>query len=337
MKANEFLRQVDALSEKRLFLFCGSEHYLLSAAQKEILKALDIQIPDMNIAKLDARADAEQIQAAAEQMPCFSSVRALILEDLELFSKGDPGPLLDYLPGANRATALLFIYHGNPDKRRALYKYLAKAAVVVEAEPLSEGELVKWIIAKAKKRGVNCKPEVARRLMEVAGREMDVLESEIEKLCLAGENPLTVQLVEALAAPSREYNVFLLHEFLLAGNYKEAFRLLQQIYAAEKSYIPLIGLLSSKFLPMYMAKCCLNAGYTPAKAASEIATRAKIHPYAAKLAVQECQKFKVQQLRNAIKLLGEWDRALKSGGATPGAEAMLLKIYDVGGGKLDKP
>ena len=36
------------------------------------------------------------------------------------------------------------------------------------------------------------------------------------------------------------------------------FKILDSIRAVEKTFIPFVGLLSSKFFPMYMAKSCVN-------------------------------------------------------------------------------
>ena len=123
--------------------------------------------------------------------------------------------------------------------------------------------------------------------------------------------------------------MFLFHGYMLEEKYGKAFKILDSIRAVEKTFIPFVGLLSSKFFPMYMAKSCVNSGMTPADAGKKVAEQLHIHPYAAKMAVQESGRFKIGQLRKSVELLGDYDLALKSGGADAGIENLVLKVYGV--------
>ena len=112
-------------------------------------------------------------------------------------------------------------------------------------------------------------------------------------------------------------------------DYREAFLLAKKEFQAQKSYIPLIALLANKFTQMYMTKNCLLSGMSRQQAADTVAKSAKISPFAAKHAAQECEGFTMEQLKEALRTLEDYEFALKFGGANEGIESILCKIYAI--------
>lgn len=324
MKADEFLK--GKYSDGNLFFLWGTEPFLLHASIRALTDARAGEPAELNYARLPRSSKPGEIIAACEQLPSFADCRVVLVENSELFDKGDAAALTGYLPSLPQTTVAAFTYSGAPDKRRALYKYMAKNAVCVEAAPLAAAGLCRWMISQARRSGITLSPECARQLMEISGTDMYVLQGEIRKLAMCGE-AITPQIVAQLASKSTEYNIFLLHGMMLEGNYAGAFALAGEIRAGERSFIPLLSLLSSKFLPMYMAKSCLNAGYSDTQAAETIAARAKLHPFAAKMAVRECKKLRLGDIKDAVRRIGDYEYALKTGGNDPGIECMLMHIY----------
>ena len=327
MKADVFLREKEKYFENNIFFLYGEEYYLRCAAKKALLEGLDMEPRELNYTVLPPKTGVEELIAISEQLPFLGEHRVVLWEKSELLQKGDPGKLTEYLPHINGTTKLIITASGTPDKRRAFYKLLAKTACVIEADPLKPAELAKWVVAHGKAMGLSVTAAAANALIEISGRDMGVLENVLQKLKYAGRERPERADIEEIASKSGEYNAFLFHEHMLKHRYQEAFRILAEIRANEKTFVPLVALLASKFSPMYMAKTCLNAGMGPDKAAEELRARLKMHPFAAKKAVEECAYFKIGQLKNAIRQLGAYDLALKTGGANPGVEALVARLY----------
>jgi len=224
---------------------------------------------------------------------------------------------------------LLILLHGTPDKRRAIYKYLSKNAAVIEAEKLKAADLGSWVAKTAKKLGIQMDAKTAQFLTEFSGEDMLTLKGELEKLSMLGRQKITSADIEAVASATPDYNVFKIHNCMIEKNYREAFSLTKKEFQAQKSYIPLIALLANKFNQMYMTKNCLLSGMSRQQAAETVAKSAKISPFAAKHAVQECEGFTMEQLKGALKTLEDYEYALKFGGADEGIESILCRIYAI--------
>lgn len=320
MTAEEFLKDARLYFEKKLFFICGQERYLIDAVRKAIEGGRD----QMNI---DIREDAgtDEIIKLAEQSPFFCDARILELKNLPLFKTGSADELIKYLNNIPDTTKIVFIYEGEPDKRKALYKHLKKNAVVIEADIAPE-RLIKWVMGHALKAGIKLDKKAAELLITVSGSDMYALSGEIDKLSFV-DGKIDEKAILRSASKSPEYNVFLLHAHMLKKEYKEAFELLDEIWAAEKSYIPVTALLLDKFNSLYMARGCVDARMSQESAISTMMSMGKMSRGAAMYAIKECAGFSSAQLKKAIGILSDFEYALKSGGPNGGMEPILVKIY----------
>ena len=98
------------------------------------------------------------------------------------------------------------------------------------------------MVAHGKAMGLSVTAAAANALIEISGRDMGVLENELQKLKYAGRKRPERGDIEEIASKSGEYNAFLFHEHMLKHRYQEAFRILAEIRANEKSFVPLVAL-----------------------------------------------------------------------------------------------
>ena len=329
MEVAEFLKTIGEYKEGQLFFLYGTEDYLRETALERLMEQFPYANREMNVDSREGKATAAEIRAVCEQLPCFAGCRVVLLHNLELFEKGEAKPLTEYLGQAPATTKIVFLLDHMPDARRALYKYLEKNAVCVQAKPLKEGELVRWVVTSARRRKLKLSREDAGFLVERSGTDMRTLLHELDKFAALGRTEVSREDIEALASRTTEYDTFSFHRLMLERKYEAAFGILREIARSRPEYMKFLGLIASKFTPMVLAKTCLNAGYSESAAAAELVKRAKLKRYPAELAVRECKHFTVQQLRRSIALLDEYDLALKSGGVDEGWQPMMLKIYGV--------
>ena len=211
--------------------------------------------------------------------------------------------------------------------RKAVYKEIKKKAVCAEGDSLKEDALLKWLISSAKKEGIRLVKPVAELLIEICGSEMYALKNELEKLKYAQIFQPTEEDLRNIVAGSREYDIFNFHNAMMAGNYSEAFNIFEKLRRDRSALMGFIGLLVSKFSPMYMARQCADAGMNDRQIAERLSEATGIKHYPALFAARDCRDFQLEQIRRALQELEQADRALKTGGKLPEYKLMFLKIY----------
>jgi DNA polymerase III delta subunit len=324
MTVEKFIKEIQKQIENQIFFIHGSEAYLIDVALDALKNALNLNNMNFDVRE---EFDIDGLITLCEQVPCFSDYRAVVLKNAALFNKGSADELIAYMKEMPRTTKLIYTYFGEADKRRALTKYLLTNAVDIEAGINSPTEIQKWILATLKRKGVRINKEDAGFLIEVSGPDMYALAGEMEKLAMLGKKEISADDIEKLASKSPAYNIFMLHTYMLHGNYERAFGLVKEIFLKEKTYIPLISLLCDKFHNMYMAKGCMDAGLNLSGAVEVMKKSSKLNSGAAAHAYRECEKFSIEELKQAIMLLSKYEFLLKTGGPDEGIEAVLTKIY----------
>ncbi|MBR4079542.1 MAG: DNA polymerase III subunit delta [Christensenellaceae bacterium] len=325
MTAEQFLNQPNL--DAAVFFVYGEERYLIDSVKDAVIRGMGVDLMNMDVR--EEKVTVDEVISITQQMPCFAEHRLLILNDPDLLKSADGEKLAEYLPNMRETAKLMILLHSAPDKRRAIYKYLSKNAFVIEAEKLKAADLSGWIVKTAKRFGIQMDMKTAQFLTEFSGEDMLTLKGELEKLAMLGKQKITAADIEAIASATPDYNVFKIHNCMIEKKYREAFLLTKKEFQAQKSYIPLIALLANKFNQMYMTKNCLLSGMSRQQAADTVAKSARISPFAAKHAAQECEGFTMEQLKEALRMLEDYEFALKFGGANEGIESILCKIYAI--------
>lgn len=323
MTAEQFLQQPNL--DWTVCLAYGEERLLMDAVKDKVTALMGVDL--MNLDIREEKVTAEEVMAITQQMPCFAEHRLLILNDPDLMKSAEGDALVKYFPEMPDTAKVLILVHGAPDKRRGLYKYLSKNAMIIEAEKPQAGTLTDWICKKAKSLGVTMDKKTAQFLAEFSGEDMLTLQGELEKLSMLGKAQITQKDIEAVASATPDYSVFKLHTCMMEKDYKQAFELARKEFLAQKSYIPLIALLVNKFNLMYMTKNCLLSGMNRKQAADVVAKTAKVSPFAAKYAAEESENFSMEQIKKALKIFSDYEYALKFGGADEGIESVLCRVY----------
>ena len=323
MTADQFLKNKN--TDNQLFFVYGTEELYIEKVKKHISES--VTGDGLNIDVFDSSASVDQIINVADQMPFFSDYRLIVINEPGFMKNKDGDILIEYIKSMPATTKILIIMRSEPDKRRLVYKYFNKNAVVIEANAISDSMLEEWVMNIASQKQLNIGKSEVKLIIEMTGKNMLVLENELNKLAMLEKRKITEELIKQVVSSSNEYDVFMLHTYMLKKEYKKAFELAKKIYSDEKTFIPLVALLFVKFEQMLMSKQMLLSGKSQQQAVNEVAAEMKISPYAAKYAVNECRDFEIESLKRSVSLLEEYEYALKSGKKDSGIERFLLEIY----------
>lgn len=133
------------------------------------------------------------------------------------------------------------------DKRKSVYKLLAKHAVLVPCDPLeSDADARRWVQAMARANGCEIDRAAVVYLTEMTGTSLTRLEQELEKAILyVGEaGRIGAEDLEGLLGRSREHSVFELTDALVRGDAAGAQRLLNRLVDDGEDLLRLLAMIA---------------------------------------------------------------------------------------------
>ncbi len=222
------------MAKRQIHLLIGNEVFLRRQRLEELVKQhLPDGFSDFNYVRIDAKETSlVDILSAWEERSFGGGHRVIHVENAGQLKVKTGDKIADvFLSRAEKGTshATLILESESVDRRKPLFKKLAKLAATEEFKPLREYEVPGFIMHYAKARGYVVDPEAAEFLGMFASSELMVISSELDKLMLfIGEDRtrITVDDVRELLMPSRNYSLFDLQDALGAGNGEKAFRAL---------------------------------------------------------------------------------------------------------------
>lgn len=237
----------------------------------------------------------------------FAPERLVVIDDASSV-KDTWDKLADYLPEIGEGVDLLLVAP-TADRRTRTYKWLQKNAETIAPSSLNEAQLVSWLQTKARDKGVELEPSVARYVIEYTGGDQWRLSHDVEKLALA-DRPVTVELVRELLIPNPTSSAFDLLDAALAGQSKRVNELLGGVRSHEDPY-RFFGLLSNQIFAVIIIA---SAGNRPA---DTIAKDSGLHPFVVRKTQPLARRLSATDRKHLAQVAATTDMQLKSSGADP--------------------
>ena len=300
------------MEDKNLYLYMG-ERYLVMKSVHRLIDSLALPLPEINVMGFKTMPAADTLIEACASLPLMAEKRLVYVTDYpSTSSDGDSADLKKltaYLTQLPKTTVLVFACEGQPDKRRTLYKHIAKTGVVREFPLPNKKDCAAFAVEQAKEQGARLSVNTAMQLVVIVGCDYYTIENEVAKLAAyVGAGEIMPEHVRQCASPTLDYNIFELHNFFIKRDAKKAQALLADVLGTERPE-GLIGLFAKKFRDMYKVRSLLDMGYGPVRIASIL----KMKEYPVQMLVSECAKFSREHLQSALGALANLDYAVKSG------------------------
>lgn len=232
-----------------VYLIYSSEDFLLYECQtliKERQTALDPL--NFNLHDLDPSAEGlstKEIVAELNTLPFFGQKRTVVLKNIHKITRKDIKKLAEYLLNPSNFTLLIMLCSGEY-KKIFVPETLKKTKIIsIQSTNLSE-----WIQQKAKRSSIEIAPEAIDYLISIAGEDLAILNSEIEKLSLSGNKTINIDDIKKIVYKGAEFSVFDLAKALQSGEAKSIFRI---YHCLEKNIEPpaILGALNWHFRSQY--------------------------------------------------------------------------------------
>jgi DNA polymerase-3 subunit delta len=224
--------------------------------------------------------------------------------------------LKDYLTGLPPTTRLIFVESQVLPESHAILK-LAQSEEKEKRAHLrafhlpKEAALSGWIQRHARDLGGWVSPDAADLLAALVGRDLRLLDLEIDKLLLYvnGERPVQAADVRRLVSRAREESVFDLVDCIGRRQTDQALRLVHHMLEDEAEPLQILGMIGRQVRILIEVSELRAQGLAP----PEIAARLKLHPFPVSKALDQVKNFQMAQLEAAHERVVETDWAIKTG------------------------
>lgn len=298
---------------KPVYLLMGEEPYYIDLVADAILRnAIPEADRDFNqYICYGADVNADEVRSAAMRYPMFAERQLVMVKEAQMMK--DYEGLADYCDRPLESTILVICLRGaKADKRKALYKAVQKAGIVLESTPVPDYKMPAWIVAYYASRGLQISPDAAALLAEDAGSDLGKVALETEKMLKnlpEDTSRITLEDIEENIGLSRQMSVFELTKALSARKGKEALQIASNMAMVKNfSMIPQIAMLYTHFYRILRYSVARNE-LSPAERGAFLG----ISPFFVKEYDTAVNLWSAPQCMSVIALLKEYDYLAKGG------------------------
>lgn len=320
---------IKAKSFLPLYCFCGEEPYFVDSltdlveqyALNDMEKAFNQTIvygKDVSV---------RTIIEAASRPPMMAERQLVIVKEaqgLELKKEDDQTALLNYFKHPITSTVLVFAFKNtSPDKRKSVWKELAKGNGFFESKALYENQVAPFIRKFTTDRKLNIEEPAVELLVESTGTSLSKVINELSKVVLnkTAGGTITVKDIETEVGISKEFSVFELSNALAKKDAERAFKIAYFLAKSKNNpFVVTVASLYSFFAKIYLAHAQPNADDRT------LASLLKVNPYFVKDYKEAVRNYPFEQVVTILKLLNEYDLRSKGvGGTANTTEGELLR------------
>lgn len=326
MTPEELVREAQSGELRPVYLFMGTERYLLDRAVRELrTAALAGGLADFNEDSFVAGdVTADKVIAAARMVPMMAKRRFVLLRGLERWdgerSDGDDAraksPLEALASYADKPydTTCLVLTAEKVDGRKRLVTLAKKQGFLVSCEPLDDARLARWVVRAAEERETTIAPFVAEVVVQLAGPELSAIADAVDRLALfVGKgNTIGEEAIGEIVVKVRETSAFDLVNAVGRRDRAKALSVLAEVLDPREGP-RLLGLLAWSVRQQLRFKNAIEAGMKPEDAAKA----AGAPPFKARDLSQQTKTLSSAKIEGWLVLLAEADLALKGSKLTP--------------------
>lgn len=316
---------------KPIYFLMGEEPYYIDKISeyidKNVLAEEEKGFNQMVLYGRDVTID--DIVSNAKRYPMMAERQVVIVKEAQDLSRTIE-KLADYAENPQMTTVLVVCYkYKKIDKRKKLYKIVAKNGVIYESKKLYENQVADWIRRVLAGSKYTIDPKASQMLVEFLGTDLNKINNELEKLKLIIPNgqPITADQIEENIGISKEFNNFELRKAIGTRDIVKAHRIINY-FAQNPKDNPLVVTIS--LLYGFFSQVLQYHGLSD-KSQRNVASALKINPYFVSDYSDASRNYPMKKVSQIIALLREADVKSKGVGAVslpPGdiLKELLVKI-----------
>lgn len=343
----ELFREVESElnsdSLKPVYTFCGEEEFFLDRLQELVEKMVPEDQKDFNFDLLYGKEiTPARLLSIVRSFPMMAERRVVILRDFgglgeiddEAVASGDAGTVNDLIPYVeqpNPTTLFVIIDTKKPAGNTKIGKLLQKGTHTgfYEFKPVPDYRLPEWIgdwIRTRHRKKIS--PDSARMLAQYAGNNLQVLSTEIDKVCTFVDTSDTIEEsdIKKIIGLYREYSVFELKDALVARDLDQALfiseQILQQSKADTGEVIRTVGFFYNMFSNIWQIRRLAASGMNR----EEVREKMGVNHWYFKNLWKDSSSYQLNEMPRVFEALLDADRAAKGFTKLDPATILLLMI-----------
>ncbi len=303
-----------------VYLFYGEETYLKQLYVNRIIeKTVEKNFESFNFHALEGRETTpDEIIGCCEALPMMGEYAVTLVHDMPLnrLDSAELKKLQGLISDISETTILIFwldtVEFDSKDKKwQGIEKLVSKFGSSVKLNKKTQAEIVKLLVAGAKKRGCVLSNENARYLFSVVGDELNILLNELEKLCFfAPGREIIRNDIDLVSVKSLEATSFGMVKSLISGSFDKACESLDILFFRKTEPTAIMGALITAYVDMYRAKVGLLDSGSSVAAAGAFNYRNK--EFRLTNAARDSSGKDISQVRKSLEILAEADKKLKN-------------------------
>ncbi|MDH6364026.1 DNA polymerase-3 subunit delta [Enterococcus sp. PF1-24] len=338
MNTQTAIQRIRSQALKNIYLVLGTETYLQLQVRQAFLERLQISDEeDLNFTLFDlTETSMATLLDEAESLPFFGDYRLIFAEN-PFFLTGnktagdvDLTDFLKYIENPLETTILVFFApYDKLDERKKATKLLKKQSQLIEVHAPETKELHRYVQQLFDNQQLTISRENFDYFMNLTDHNLTKIVSEFEKivLYLGSNQTVSQEVLNELIPKTLEHNIFDMTNYVLAGKTEAALRLFDDLVLQGEETIKISAILISLFRLLLQTKILVNIGYQQANIASTLG----VHPYRAKVAMQQARGMTAEKIAQIYDQLVENDYLTKSG---QGDKNLMFQLFVMKLGKL---
>lgn len=331
MTTAELKNAIKTADFNRCFIFCGEEEYLkryyVKTIRQEILTDEGFSLFNHFVFEGE-KIDFGKLFDAISSPPMISEFKLVEwhLANFDAMKESELETLAELCRSlsAHPYCCLLF-WSGEgqlsvgtlPKRPSKLYTVLSEFCSVVVFERSTEAQLIGWIQRHIKHESLEADSDVCRMLLSQCGRDMDVLSSEIDKLCAYalsnGKSTVTGEDVLRVCSSVFESDAFGLTNALLAKDRAYAFDCLLDLKRKKTEPTIVLGSIFKLFSDILAVANLAEEGFSQ----KDISQKLKFHEYKVGLYIKYSRKSSIAELERILSECRRIDVSVKRSMLSP--------------------
>jgi DNA polymerase-3 subunit delta len=323
---NDIVADIKRKILKPIYFLMGEESYYIDHISDFIEKnVLDESEKGFNQQVMYGRdVTIEDIIAAAKRYPMMAERQVIIIKEAQDLSRMIEN-LASYAENFQSSTVLVLNYkYKTLDKRKKLYKIIAKNGLIFDSKKLYENQVSDWIRKVLNGKKYQIEPKAALMLIEFLGTDLSKISNELNKLILILPEGTIIndKHIEENIGISKDFNNFELRKAVGEKNILKANRIIN--YFAE----------NPKNNPLVMTISLLNGFFTQLlffhglqdKSKKSVASALGINPYFVDEYFLASRNYPIQKVTSILSFLRDADMKSKGVGANHSQEDILKEL-----------
>ncbi len=322
---NQIVSDIKIGNLKPIYFLMGEEPYYIDKIsdfiEQNVLEESEKGFNQIVMYGRDTSVD--EIVSSAKRFPMMAERQILIVKEAQDLSRTIE-KLTSYVENPQPSTVLVLNYkYKKLDKRKKLYKAVAKNGLLYESKPLYENQVSDWIRRVLGGKKYQVEPKAAQMLVEFLGTDLSKISNELEKLTtiLPQGTIITAEHIEENIGISKDFNNFELRKAIGERDILKANRIIYYFGQNPKNnpLVMTISLLNSFFTQLLIYHGLKN------KSRDHVAKALGIRPFFVTDYITAARNYPMRKVAQIIAMLRDADVKSKGVGASNQSQGDILK------------